>query len=138
MAATICKTIDAQGRVSYSQRPSGVGCDKVMQLPGAQTNEPSESAREPQGPQPHPSSHASSDSAHPYQRAAIAKERVKELEEPKAQDWQYDSDGTRVLTRAYLDRLQQAQKELRAALNALPQTPQAPPSTEGRPWEPEP
>ena len=132
-AQTVYKSVDAQGRVTYSSTPppaeTGEFVEKVPIESGPTEKQQQEamqrakeleantsSAFQQRQEQAEQRSSASSDAERELRRARIA---LKEAQVKSTEDWQTLATGGRVLKQSYLDRVEKAERRVQEAEDAL-------------------
>ncbi len=132
-AQTVYKSIDDQGEVTYSSTPPPPGDAQVVERvpiapppPESEVQAAEQRMREleiesARSDRERAESKAQQSQSVAAAEAELAKARA-ELEDAKIQgddDWQYLAAGGRVLKQSYLDRVEQAEKRVQAAEDAL-------------------
>lgn len=132
-AQTVYKSVDAQGRVTYSSTPppaeTGELVERVPIEPGPTEQQQQEATQKAKELEATTNSALQQRQAQGDQRASTASVAEKELR--KAQialeeaqikgdgDWQTLATGGRVLKQSYLDRVQSAEQRVREAENSV-------------------
>jgi TolA-binding protein len=132
-AQSVYKSVDAQGRVTYSSSPpstaAGETVEKVRIAPGPTERQQREAARRANDleagmrdaerqkqEQTAKRSQATSDAERELRKARIA---LEEAQIKGDDDWQYLATGGRVLKQSYLDRVDAAERRVQKAEKSL-------------------
>jgi len=131
-AQTVYKSVDAQGRITYSEEPpqqaDPLTVEEVKIAPGPTEEQRMEAMRRAQQIEATTRAAAEArdiESKEQQGDLADAQEKLRraelELEEAKIQsddDWQYLATGGRVLKQSYLDRVRNAERKVQEAQDA--------------------